>query len=233
MKSLIFDAGPIISMATNNLLWVLEPLKKQFNGEFYITDAVRSEIVNKPLETKKFKFEAIQAQKLIEDGILQVIDNAFIREKTPDLLNTANEIFKARNSYIRIVHFAEISVIAAAISLNAIAIAIDEKTTRFLIESPNMIVEILRKTLHTPVFINENNLKEFKNAVSNIRALRSVELVAIAYEHGMLDRYITKIPDSRKNLLESVLWGLKLNGCAVSEGEIGQILEQILKRVAK
>lgn len=233
MKSLIFDAGPIISMATNNLLWVLEPLKKQFNGEFYITDAVRSEIVNKPLETKKFKFEAIQAQKLIEDGILQVIDNAFIREKTPDLLNTANEIFKARNSYIRIVHFAEISVIAAAISLNASAIAIDEKTTRFLIESPNMIVEILRKTLHTPVFINENNLKEFKNAVSNIRALRSVELVAIAYEHGMLDRYITKIPDSRKNLLESVLWGLKLNGCAVSEGEIGQILEQILKRVAK
>jgi len=233
MKSLIFDAGPIISMATNNLLWVLEPLKKQFNGEFYITDAVRSEIVNKPLETKKFKFEAIQAQKLIEDGILQVIDNAFIREKTPDLLNTANEIFKARNSYIRIVHFAEISVIAAAISLNASAIAIDEKTTRFLIESPNMIVEILRKTLHTPVFINENNLKEFKNAVSNIRALRSVELVAIAYEHGMLDRYITKIPDSRKNLLESVLWGLKLNGCAVSEGEIEQILEQILKRVAK
>jgi len=233
MKSLIFDAGPIISMATNNLLWVLEPLKKQFNGEFYITDAVRSEIVNKPLETKKFKFEAIQAQKLIEDGILQVIDNAFIREKTPDLLNTANEIFKARNSYIRIVHFAEISVIAAAISLNAIAIAIDEKTTRFLIESPNMIVEILRKTLHTPVFINENNLKEFKNAVSNIRALRSVELVAIAYEHGMLDRYITKIPDSRKNLLESVLWGLKLNGCAVSEGEIEQILEQILKIVAK
>ncbi len=233
MKSLIFDAGPIISMATNNLLWVLEPLKKQFNGEFYITDAVRSEIVNKPLETKKFKFEAIQAQKLIEDGILQVIDNAFIREKTPDLLNTANEIFKARNSYIRIVHFAEISVIAAAISLNASAIAIDEKTTRFLIESPNMIVEILRKTLHTPVFINENNLKEFKNAVSNIRALRSVELVAIAYEHGMLDRYITKIPDSRKNLLESVLWGLKLNGCAVSEGEIEQILEQILKIVAK
>ena len=160
MKSLIFDAGPVISLAMNNLLWILEPLKKKFGGKFYITEAVRKEIVDRPLETKKFKFEAIQVERLIENGVLDIIDNDFIREKTPNLLNTANEIFKAYYNYINIVHYAEISVIAAAISLNADAVAIDEKTTRFLIENPKMIVEILKKTLHTPISISERKLKK-------------------------------------------------------------------------
>ncbi|MBI2559492.1 hypothetical protein HYW20_09280 [Candidatus Woesearchaeota archaeon] len=225
MKSLIFDAGPVISLATNNLLWVLKPLKKDFNGKFYITEPVRKELVDRPLETKKFKFEAIQVERLIEDGVLDVIDNGFIRETTPRLLNTANQIFRAYNSNMKIVHFAEMSVIAAAISLNADAIAIDEKTTRFLIENPRMIIDILKKTLHTSIGINENNLKEFKNNVRRIKAIRSIELVTIAYERGILDSYITKIPDARKNLLESVLWGVKLNGCAVSKDEIEQIVK--------
>jgi hypothetical protein len=93
-----------------------------------------------------------------------------------------------------------------------------------LIENPKVIVEILKKTLHTPISINENNLKEFKNTVRNIKTIRSIELVTIAYEQGILNNYITKIPDARKNLLESVLWGVKLNGCAVSKEEIEQIL---------
>ena len=224
MKSLIFDAGPVISLAMNNLLWVLEPLKKKFNGKFCITEAVRKELVDRPLETKKFKFEAIQVEKLIENGVLDIIDNNFIRERSPSLLNTANEIFKAYNNYIKIVHYAEMSVIAAAISLSADAVVIDEKTTRFLIENPKMIVEILKKTLHTPISINENNLKEFNNTARNIKTIRSIELVTIAYEQGILNSYITKLPDARKNLLESVLWGVKLSGCAVSKEEIEQIV---------
>jgi uncharacterized protein YlbG (UPF0298 family) len=225
MKSLIFDAGPIISLATNNLLWILEPLKKKFNGKFYITDAVKRELVDRPLETKKFKFEAIQVQRLIENGVLEIIDNSFIKEKTPILLSTANEIFRAYNNYIKIVHFAEMSVIAAALSLNSNVIVLDEKTTRYLIENPKIIVEILRKTLHASIYINENNLKEFKNTVKDIKTIRSIEIVTMAYEHGILDSYITRIPDARKNLLESVLWGVKLNGCAVSKDEIEQIVK--------
>ena len=229
MKSLIFDAGPIISLATNNLLWILKPLKQEFRGKFYITEAVKRELVDRPLEIKKFKFEAIQVEKLIEDSVLEVIDSSLIMENTSKLLNTANEIFKAFNNYMKIVHFAEMSVVAAANSINEDAIIIDEKTTRLLIENPKNLAEILKKTLHTSISVNENNLKEFKAKVSKIKTIRSVELVTIAYEHGLLDSYITKIPDSRKNLLESVLWGVKLNGCAVSKDEI----EQILKLEAK
>ena len=230
MKSLVFDAGPVISLATNNLLWILEPLKKEFRGKFYITEAVKHELVDRPLEIKKFKFEAIQVQKLIEDGTLEIIDNSRIMQNTPVLLNTANGIFKAFNNYMRIVHFAEMSVIAAANSINADAIVIDEKTTRLLMENPKNLAEILKKTLHTSIGTNEANLKDFRSRAANIRAIRSVELVAIAYEHGLLDTYITKIPDSRKNLLESVLWGVKLNGCAVSKDEIEQIVRIEMKQ---
>ena len=229
MKSLVFDAGPVISLATNNLLSILEPLKKEFKGNFYITEAVKREIVDRPLETKKFKFEAIQVERLIEDGVLEVIDSKYVQDTTPNLLNTANEIFKAYNHGMRIVHFAEISVIAAAHSINADAIVLDEKVTRFLIENPRSILDILKKTLHTSISVNENNLKEFSIYAGKIKIIRSIELVTLAYELGLLDNYLIKIPDARKNLLESVLWGVKLNGCAVSKDEIEQIVKLEIK----
>ena len=71
--------------------------------------------------------------------------------------------------------------------------------------------------------------KNFESFVRNIKTIRSIELVTLAYEHGILDNYLTKIPDARKNLLESVLWGVKLNGCAVSRDEIDQIVKLEMK----
>src|SRR3989338_1620240 len=177
MKSIIFDAGPIISLATNNLLWILNPLKMQMNGKFYITDAVKRELVDKPFETKKFKFEAIQVEKMIEEGDLEIIDSERIRQQTPLLLNKANEIFKAYNNYMKIVHYAEMSVIAAAIEINADAVVIDGKTTRFLMENPKNLIEIFRKTLHLNVKVNESNLKEFRASAMGVKTIRSVELV--------------------------------------------------------
>ena len=224
MSSLMFDAGPIISLATNNLLGILPQLKKKYNGHFYVTESVKRELVDHPMETRKFKFEAIQIEMLIENGILEITDTDFIRQETPKLLETANKIFSAFGNPMRIVHYAEISVIAAAIEQKSDAIVIDEKTTRLLMENPKLLMVIFRKTLHTSISINESNLKEFRDRTSSVRAIRSVELVTIAYESGFLDEYVTKIPDAKKQLLESVLWGVKLNGCAVSREEIEQMI---------
>ena len=68
VKALVFDTGPIISLAMNNLLWVLVKLKEKFSGDFYVTPGVKRECVDKPLLGKKFKFEAMRTLKLIEDG---------------------------------------------------------------------------------------------------------------------------------------------------------------------
>ena len=229
MKSIIFDAGPIISLATNNLLFILPELKKNFNGIFFLTQSVKKELVDRPFEIKKFKFEAIQIEKLIEDGVLGIIDNDFIRNECPRLLELANGTFRAFNNCMQLVHFAEMSALAAAMNINADAVAIDEKTTRLMMENPKMLLEILKKTLHTSISVNESNLRDFRDKTKNIKTMRSIELVAIAYEHGILDEYITKLPDARQNLLESVLWGVKLSGCAVSRDEIEQILKIEMK----
>jgi len=230
MKTLVFDAGPIISLTMNNLLWLLEPLQKKFRGDFYITEAVRKEVVDKPLATRMFKLEALQIQQAISSGFLKIVDNRLIEAKSDYLFNLSNSCFSAKGHPVRIVHIGEISTIAAAINLGSSAVAIDESITRNLIEKPESIAKRMESRLHTKVSANRDNLLKLTQEISKIKVIRSVELAAIAYETGMLEKLISpgeekSIPNLKRTLLESVLWGVKLNGCSVSEKEINQIIE--------
>lgn len=225
MKSIVFDTGPIISLTTNNLLWLLDPLKIQFNGGFFVSSTVKKELVDKPLLTKKFKFEALQVLQSIQDGVLEVIDNKNIRTDSQRLYQLANNVFYANNHPISIVHVGEIEGIAAAQYLHADAFIIDERTTRVLIEDPRKLAYILQHKLHTPISVNHKNLSSFLRRVKDIKLLRSFELAVIAYELGLLDKYILNIPSSKKILLDGLLWGIKLNGCAVSQREINEVVK--------
>ena len=229
MRSIVFDAGPVISLTTNNLLWLLSPLKEKYKGHFHLTNDVKSELVDRPLQTKKFKFEALQVLHCINKGILETVDNDQIREKTDKLLELSNNIFSAFGHNMQIIHRAEMSAIASSLFFNGDAVVVDERTTRVLIENPKKLLNILRHTLHTSISVNQGNLRDFGKLTKGTRMIRSVELVTVAYELGFLDKYLAKIPDSEKTLLESVLWGVKLNGCAVSRKEIEQILKMEIK----
>lgn len=224
VKNIIFDTGPIISLATNSLLWILEHLNHGCSCNFFITKAVKKEGIDRPLESKKFKFEALRVLKLVEDGILRIYSKD-LHGETEELLNLANNIFTAKGNYIEIVHYGEMEVVASAIDCNADAIVIDERTTRVLIENPMKVKERLEKKLHTRIEINHDNLKELKNKISGIKVIRSFELVTIAYEKGILKDYVLNIKKAKKELLSSVLWGVKLSGCSVSEDEINSILK--------
>src|SRR3989338_5290953 len=225
MKSLVFDTGPIITLTMNNILWLLEPLKRMSKANFYITDLVKEELVDNPLsKTKRFKFEALQVLQHIENGTLEVVSNRNIKGQTSRLISAANSCFKAFGHTINLVHDAEMSAISLYLKKNANAFVVDEKTTRLLIENPKKLHHILRHNLHTNVEINRNSMKEFHKMTKSVRMIRSVELVTIAYEKGLLDRYVPKKTSSRRELLESVLWGVKLNGSAVTRKEIEQII---------
>lgn len=226
MRSIVLDAGPVISLTTNNLLWLLKGLQEHYNGSFCITEAIKKELVDRPLETKKFKFEALQVLEYVKSGVLQLIDNANLENETIKLLNLANSIFKIKGNWMHIVHYGEMSGLAACKQLNSDAFVVDERTTRLLIEDPERLIEIWEKTLHEKVSVNEDNLKAFRDSMKNIKLIRSVELVTMAYELGLLDKYIIKeIENPKETLLDSVLWGVKLNGCAVSRKEIEEILK--------
>ncbi len=229
-KTIVFDTGPIISLTINNLLWILEGLKKSFDGDFLITPAVYSELIEKPLKCKRFKLEALQVLPYVTNNILTVAPVPQIKKETRKLLELANHCFKAKGSWINIVHNAEMEVLATALYYDADTIVIDERTTRHLIENPNLIAKHISHKTHGDVKINDKNIIELKKILRPLRVIRSVELVTIAYEKGLLDRYVFDeekkiIPNLEKELLEASLWALKLNGCSVSENEIKQIIK--------
>ena len=235
MKSIIFDSGPIISLTMNNLLWTLEPLKKHFNGEFYIPAAVKSEIIDRPLGIKRFEFEAMQVRAEIDCKVIQIIEEEKTHQKSMDLLDLANHSFYVKGTNINIVSIGEMSVLAAALMLSSQAVAMDERTTRDLIERPERIARHLQENLGKKVTIENSNIKQLRGMIKEIKVIRSVELAAVAFEIGLLDGYIDRCRNPslelKKKLLDSVLWGVKLQGCAVSENEINQIIEYLMPRV--
>jgi len=222
MKSLVFDSSSIISLATNNLLWVLSELKKKYNGSFYLCNSVKRELVDNPLQSKKYKFEALTIMELIKKGDLDIY-NGELSAKKNKLLDIANHIFKAKGQDMGIVHDADMESLALAIDIKADAYIVDERTTRLLIEDPKKLGELFNKKLHTNVSYNNGLLKEFQKETGNINVLRSADLMTIIYEKGLLDKYVFS-ENLRKSVLEGVLWGVKLRGCSISMEEINDII---------
>jgi|TARA_B100001971_G_scaffold182125_1_gene179257 predicted nucleic acid-binding protein len=224
MRAIVFDSGPIITLTTNGLLGLLVELKSRYQGTFYIPEGVKNELVTHPLQTKKFKFEALQILRLLESGHLKMYDAPGLRKKTIHLLDIANRILFARNHPLRVIQFAEMNALAAAIEMKAEALVVDERTTRMLIESPEELARRMRKKLHTKVTIDKKALNEFQKLVEGIKVLRSTELVMVAYEKGLLDKFKLKIDKPRETLLSALLWALKLQGAAISDQEINEVI---------
>ena len=232
-KALLFDTGPIISLAINNLLWLVPELKQRFGGEFYITEAVRKELVANPLKGKRFKFEAMQVENLIEKGVLKLIDDKMVKQKADQLRDLANRIFYLHKHPMQIVQDGEMETLAAAITMGIETIVVDERITRLLVEKPDQIEKTLEKKMHSDVTVDREKLARFGATVKHLQIIRSVELVTISFELGLLNKYLVEIPHARRELLDSVLWAVKLNGCSVTDEEINEIVADEMKKSRK
>jgi hypothetical protein len=228
MKSIIFDSGPIISLALNNLLWILEPLKGRFGGKFYITEAVKKEIIDHPLQTRRFKFEAFQVIKMLKEGTIEVYESDSLHQKASAFMEATNSLYAIRGQRLKMFHYAELSVLAASLELGSLAVVIDEKMTRILLENPDKIPEILHKRMHERAQVDRGRLNAVRSQLKAIKIIRSTELATMAYERGLFHDYVADqkfVEHPKQELIESILWGLKLAGCAISEKEINQVLK--------
>lgn len=223
MKTILLDSGPIISLTTSNVLWIIEELSKK--AKLAITIGVKRELVDRPLETRRFKFEALQVQNLIDKKIIAVIDDPEVIKKAQEISNLANNILSAHGQNIKIVQQGEMETLAAAILYKADAIAVDERITRTLLENPEGLHQLMEKRLHMQLKHNQQALHEFQETTRHVTVIRSIEIVTIAYEQGLLNKYVVSIPNARRELLESILWSVKLNGCSVTDDEIDTIVK--------
>ncbi len=220
-KAIIFDAGAIISLSMNGLLDELVKLKKIFNGNFLITKQVRNELIGKPIKIKRFELEALKAQKLLEDKVLEEanscgISDSLIESQTKEMMDTANGIFGDKVGNINIMQIGEASCLALSRILQEKGIdnviVIDERTTRMLAEKPENLRNLLRKKLHAKITFLKKDFKHFEN----FKIIRSAELMYIAWKKGLLSI-------KKGNVLDAVLYALKSKGCSISETEIDEI----------
>jgi hypothetical protein len=229
MTDLVFDSSVLISLAMNGLLPKLEELKSRFNGNFLITESVKIEVLDHPLHSNKFKLEAIMMSNLLQQNILKLFTNLNMEKKSMQLLDTCNKIFVAKENPIKILDKAEVEALVLTITSNAVY-AVDERTMRLLIEDPKKLSELLERKFDTKITIDQKNLATFKSEIKNVQIIRSAELMTVAFELGLFKEYETKyLQNPRKEILEGILWGLRLRGCAISTEEINEIIR--LERV--
>ncbi|MFH1455937.1 MAG: hypothetical protein ABIF40_03235 [archaeon] len=229
MKSIVFDAGTIISLTTNNLLWILEPLKTKYKGEFYIPLSVKRELIDKPFKTKRFKLEALQVLSIINRGVLTIYDDNLLKVEKAQIANLANNMYLTKKRPLTVVHEGEVAAVATALHLKSDALAIDERTMRVLIEDPTLLTKLYKHKLHMNIKIDKKNLKALVDLVHKIKVIRSTEVTMVAYELGLLDNWMKKNGQIERNLtkelLDGFLWGLKIRGCSISKEEIAELLK--------
>ncbi|MBT3397573.1 hypothetical protein HOA55_03720 [archaeon] len=224
MRYLIFDAGALISLTMNGLLPILEKLKKQYDGEFIITPAVKREIIDRPLKIKKYSLEGVKMRDLLNRGILKlssrIVPNSKLDQETKRLLRIANSAFRVEESRekINLIQEGEAACLAFANLCKCNnAIVIDERTTRMLTEAPDSLRRLFEKKLSKQIRLDERSLKEFKN----FRFIRSAEVLFIAFKKGLFDL------KADKTLLDALLYGVKFKGAAISSKEIEEMKKLI------
>jgi hypothetical protein len=227
-KALFFDTGPVISLVMSRLVWILPHLKKQYGGHFYITPAVKLELVDRPISVKRFEFEALQVMKLISDGTLEVYEKV-PKSNSSQLINLANNTFSINGKTIDVIQEGEIESVSCALNVGADAVVMDERTLRLFIENGSELKSLLERRFNSEVLADTDKIKAFGQALKGIIIIRSVELVAIAFKLGILNAYIPKEKNGSEILLDSVLWATRYNGCSVMDSEIESIKSFLLK----
>src|SRR3990172_103966 len=169
-KAIIFDSGALISFSMNGITRILSGLKGAFKGKFLITQEVKREIIDVPIKIKKFELEALKIKRLLDDGILELpsavgISDSEIEREDNRFLMLANSTFNGRGRDIHILDHGEASCLALSKLLSERGIknlvAVDERTTRLLVEKPENLKKIFEERMNTKVNIKNENTKFF------------------------------------------------------------------------
>ena len=217
MNKIICDAGPLISLADNCAIDLLQ----KFNNKFLIPEAVKKEIITNPLNTRRFELKAIILDEVIKKGEIKVIKQTKeIEKQANEVITLSNNLLKVQGKNIKIVHKGEADAIGALIALKEKNFLIDERTTRHLIEDPEKVQEYMQSKTKYKVQLNQNILEELKKKLKGIQVIRSAEIIANAYEKGIL-------PWKEPKALEAALYAVKYAGCSITREEIKEYVKML------
>ena len=223
-KAILCDAGPLISLNDAGFLWVLYKLKKRQNLFFILPKKVEYECITRPLGIKKYAIHALRLKDAVNDGILDIVD-LDVENESIKLMEIANNIFFARGKPIHLVDAGEAEMLVLTKKLGITNVLIDERNTRMLIENIDDLRDHQERELHIHITIDKKNTAKFKEYVKDIFAFRSSEVLGIAYEKGLFDKF----QGMERQALEASLNSLKFNGCSISFEEVGKLMHILNK----
>ncbi|MFH1310889.1 MAG: hypothetical protein ABIH65_00605 [Nanoarchaeota archaeon] len=221
-KALILDSGVLISFSMNGLTELIKKLKGIFSGKFLITADVKKEIIDTPIKIKKFELEALKIKKLLDEGVLEMpgslgINDSEVAKKTAEIINFSDNCFIGDGRNIRLLDIGEASCLALSRILKEKGIknilAVDERTTRMLVENHKNLRRFLEKKIDVKITVNSKNVNFFRD----FNVIRSPELAYIAYKKGLVDLI------DGNTVLDALLYALKFKGASISSDEIEEI----------
>jgi len=185
-NKIICDASSLISLAENNMIELLA----RYNTDFLIPESVKKEIITQPMHTKRFKLKAIILKDVIDRGMVKIISkDKAIDFETKKINDLANRLLEHRGHFVKIMHEGEAQAIGALSVMKENTFMVDERTTRHLIEDPKKILQYMQGRTKYKLKMNDKALEELQEKLININVIRSSEVVANAYEKGLLPRF--------------------------------------------
>ncbi len=225
---IFFDTGPIISLVISRMSFILPELKKQYGGHFYITPAVKLELIDRPLTMNRYKFEALQCLKLLNDGVIELYEDVPVNTVN-QLISLANTSFLSGTKNLEVLQQGEVESVACALKAGAQAVVVDERALRLFIEDSDGLRKLLTSRFEKEITPNQGNINAFSSKFKGMILLRSIELVCTAYKLHLYDGYAPPKRDGKAVLLDALLWAVKSNGCAVNEEEIEEMKAYLLR----
>ena len=206
----VLDAGPLINLSNNCLLGILDYVP----AEFHITPAVYREVYAHPKTKRMYAWSATLINEFLGKRVKVTSLSARDLSLVEHLDRVLNSVFFSHRGPIRILQRGELESVVLAERLDGV-VMMDERTMRLVIEDVEALRRRLSRKIHGWVKVDERRLEEAREYIRDLFVVRSVDIVAYAYEKGYFHAF--KDP---KEALRSALYALKYGGCAVSEEEI-------------
>jgi len=222
---IVFDSGVLIGFSETCYLSLLHPLREAI-GEFIITEKVKYECIGKVENIMRFKLSSIRIAQEITSQVFTVQPNSKkLEDATFKIMELTNSMILVRNKPITIIQFGEAECLALLGLTDANYLAVDERTTRMLVEQPHSLIEIIKRKYNTnDVCLDEKKYLQFKEIIGPVTVVRTVDLFAYAQKHKMLSSEF----DNPENL-KAGLYALKIKGCSVSFEEIDEYIRSLYK----
>jgi predicted nucleic acid-binding protein len=218
VKNVVCDSSTLISLAETCNISCLQFLRERAPVNFVIPPSVYNEIISCPINLPQFEFSAVRLSKILADGTISLYSPPGLKNRTQKILRAANNVLRVDGRPLEILHAGEAECLAVCSEAGAAALAIDEKTTRLLLEDPRKLWEAVSSEYGGRLSFNELAAREFRSLACSVAVIRSSEIIAVAALKGFFAEY----GEFEDEAFHSALYALRRAGCSLPLPEVGE-----------